>query len=69
VQEEPENMGAWQFARPFLEQISAGRMKLSNISRLRSASPAEGSNNLHAHIQRRLVEQALEIKPEKVSSQ
>jgi 2-oxoglutarate dehydrogenase E1 component len=68
VQEEPENMGAWHFARPFLEEISDGRINLSHIGRLRSASPAEGSNNLHAHIQRHLVEQALDMKPEKVKN-
>ncbi|MBE0696412.1 MAG: 2-oxoglutarate dehydrogenase E1 component, partial [Anaerolineaceae bacterium] len=62
VQEEPDNMGAWQFARPFLETITNGRVDLSHIARLRSASPAEGSNNLHAHIQHRLIQQALELK-------
>jgi 2-oxoglutarate dehydrogenase E1 component len=66
VQEEPENMGAWQFARPFLAEISAERLALSYIARTRSASPAEGSNNLHAHNQHRLIEQALELKREVV---
>jgi 2-oxoglutarate dehydrogenase E1 component len=64
VQEEPENMGALQYVRPFLAQITANQVEFSWIARPRSASPAEGSNNLHAHNQRRLVEQALQRKPE-----
>lgn len=61
VQEEPENMGAWQHARPHLEQLAGSRLRLRRISRPRSASPAEGSNNLHAHNQRRLIEQAYAV--------
>ena len=60
VQEEPENMGAWQFVRPYLEEVVAGKMPLRLIARPRSASPAEGSNNLHTYHQKRLVEMAFE---------
>ena len=58
VQEEPQNMGAWDFARPYLEKTIAGRLPLRVVSRPPSASPAEGSNNLHTYNQRQLVEEA-----------
>ena len=69
VQEEPENMGAWQHARPYLEknitEITAQRtaeegipVSLHRVSRPRSASPAEGSATLHHENQRKLIEKA-----------
>jgi 2-oxoglutarate dehydrogenase E1 component len=42
VQEEPENMGAWEFARPLLEQLIDGRWPLRYIGRVRNSSPSEG---------------------------
>jgi 2-oxoglutarate dehydrogenase E1 component len=64
VQEEPENMGAWYFVNPYLKKVIAGRWRLYGLTRPRSASPAEGSNNLHTHNQRRLIERAFEQKEE-----
>lgn len=58
VQEEPQNMGAWEYARPYLEKVIGGRTPLRLVSRPSSASPAEGSNNLHTYNQRQLVERA-----------
>ena len=58
VQEEPENMGAWEFARPLLEQLIDGRWPLRYIGRARNSSPAEGSSTWHAANQRAIVEQA-----------
>ena len=58
IQEEPENMGAWNFGRPFLEQALDGQAPLRLISRPPSSSPAEGSNNLHTFIQRQIIERA-----------
>ena len=58
VQEEPLNMGAWEFVRSHLEQAAAGRVPLQVVARRPSASPAEGSNALHIYNQQRLVEQA-----------
>jgi 2-oxoglutarate dehydrogenase E1 component len=69
VQEEPQNMGAWEFVRPFLEKAVDGRAPLRVIARPASASPAEGSNNLHTYNQRLLVEQALSGEIEKPQSQ
>jgi 2-oxoglutarate dehydrogenase E1 component len=58
VQEEPENMGYWDFMRPFLEEAAGGR-SVRLIARPRSASPAEGSSTRHAHQQQLLIEAAL----------
>jgi 2-oxoglutarate dehydrogenase E1 component len=61
VQEEPENMGAWDFVRPSLEGL-AGTRRLAVLARPRSSSPAEGSAARHAQNQERLVAQALDVK-------
>jgi 2-oxoglutarate dehydrogenase E1 component len=57
VQEEPENMGAWDFIRPHLIEVSGGR-KVRRVTRPRSANPAEGSAAHHALNQQALVNQA-----------
>ena len=58
VQEEPENMGAWEFVRPHLTDLAGGR-SVRCIARPRSASPAEGSAPRHARQQQALIEAAL----------
>lgn len=79
VQEEPENMGAWQFARPYLEKIvfdlNAQRtadgsrpVGLYRIARPPSASPAEGSATLHHENQRKLIEKAYGQPGERVNA-
>ena len=60
VQEEPENMGAWEFVRPLLEQLIDGRWPLRYIGRVRNSSPSEGSSSWHAANQRAIVEQTFE---------
>ena len=62
VQEEPENMGAWEFARPLLESIVDGRHPLRYIGRSRNSSPSEGSSTWHAANQRAIVDQVFEAK-------
>jgi 2-oxoglutarate dehydrogenase E1 component len=57
VQEEPENMGAWDFIRPHLQEVSGGR-PVRRVARPRSASPAEGSAARHTHNQQVLITQA-----------
>ena len=57
VQEEPENMGAWEFIRPHLIEVCGGRT-VRRVARPRSASPAEGSAARHALNQQALVNQA-----------
>src|SRR4030095_9248931 len=62
VQEEPENMGAWEFIRPHLVEVSDGRT-VRRVARPRSASPAEGSASRHGHHQQMLIAQAFGGKP------
>jgi 2-oxoglutarate dehydrogenase E1 component len=64
VQEEPENMGAWEFARPLLESIVDGRHPLRYVGRSRNSSPSEGSSSWHAANQRAIVDQVFEAKTE-----
>lgn len=59
VQEEPENMGAWEFVRPLLEGLGRDRWKLQHVARRRASSPAEGSTAWHAENQRALLDRAL----------
>jgi 2-oxoglutarate dehydrogenase E1 component len=62
LQEEPENMGAWEFARPLLEELIAGRCPLRYVGRARSSSPSEGSAAWHQLNQKILIEQAFDLK-------
>lgn len=47
VQEEPKNMGAWNYIGTFLEEVLPENKELKYIGRDRSASPAAGSYALH----------------------
>ena len=59
VQEEPMNMGAWQFMAVNLpEHLPEGRT-FRRVSRRASASPAVGSAKLHEVEQRSLVTEAV----------
>jgi 2-oxoglutarate dehydrogenase E1 component len=62
VQEEPENMGAWEFLRPMLSELVRNRWRLRYIGRSRSSSPAEGSTARHALNQEAIVEKAFSIR-------
>jgi 2-oxoglutarate dehydrogenase complex dehydrogenase (E1) component-like enzyme len=64
VQEEPVNMGAWEFIRPHLQEVGAGRA-VKYVARPRSASPAEGSAAHHAINQQAIVDQAFGVPPRK----
>jgi len=60
VQEEPRNMGAWNFISRHIEQnISIGR-SLRYIGRPESSSPAAGSHKTHLKEQSRIMHEALE---------
>jgi 2-oxoglutarate dehydrogenase E1 component len=62
VQEEPFNMGAWNFMRPRLRQLLAkDELDLHYVGRPESSSPAEGSSTLYRINQRALIEQAFEF--------
>lgn len=47
VQEEPSNMGAWEYMRPLLKQVLPKDKEPIYVGRARSASPAVGSHALH----------------------
>jgi 2-oxoglutarate dehydrogenase E1 component len=61
LQEEPANMGAWDFVRWRLEEVIDGRWPLRYIGRPRRASPAEGSSSWHRRNQQAITEQAFKI--------
>ena len=60
IQEEPENMGAWDFLRPILREVLPNREEARYIGRRRSASPATGSPSKHKAQQAEILKQAFE---------
>jgi 2-oxoglutarate dehydrogenase E1 component len=61
VQEEPLNMGAWNYVRPYLRQLVESRFTLHYVGRPESSSPAEGSTTLYRINQQSLIEQAFDF--------
>ncbi len=61
VQEEPRNMGAWEFLRLQLARLIAGRWPLHYLGRPRNSSPAEGSSSRHAINQEIIINQAFNL--------
>ena len=59
VQEEPANMGAWNYAHGKLHRIVRDRADLRHIARHASASPASGSTKVHDREQAELLDAAL----------
>ncbi|MDE2741379.1 MAG: 2-oxoglutarate dehydrogenase E1 component [Gemmatimonadota bacterium] len=59
VQEESQNMGAWPFVQPLLDELLPAHCELNYVGRDEAASPATGSGHLHETEQREIVEQAL----------
>lgn len=55
VQEEPRNMGAWQFISPRLQELLTGDRRLRYVGRPRWAAPAEGATDWHKPEQERIV--------------
>ena len=58
LQEEPLNMGSWDFFRPCFEELLEGRLPVRYLGRPRSASPSEGSLSWHLINQKMLVAEA-----------
>jgi 2-oxoglutarate dehydrogenase E1 component len=58
VQEEPENMGAWNFVRPRLAALLGAEP--AYVGRREDASPAVGSHRLHKIEQEKVIDAALE---------
>jgi 2-oxoglutarate dehydrogenase E1 component len=59
VQEEPANMGAWNYVHGKLHRIVRERADLRHIARHASGSPASGSTKVHDREQRELLDAAL----------
>jgi 2-oxoglutarate dehydrogenase E1 component len=58
LQEEPENMGAWEYVQPRLLELIGDRWPLHYVGRPRRSSPAEGSSAWHMINQTAIIEQA-----------
>jgi len=58
VQEEPANMGAWQYLRVRFCQTLLGRFPFDAVARPAAASPATGSHNAHKKEQEQIISAA-----------
>jgi len=61
AQEEPLNMGAWNYLRPRLRQLTGDALPLHYVGRPESSSPAEGSSTLYRINQQALIAQAFKF--------
>jgi len=59
AQEEPRNMGGWNYVEPRLRSVLPPGLPLRYVGRPDRASPAEGYPSAHALEQKRLVDEAL----------
>jgi 2-oxoglutarate dehydrogenase E1 component len=55
IQEEPENMGAWEFLRPYFQELLPKTVRLRYVGRERSSSPATGSHKKHVEEQTAII--------------
>lgn len=58
AQEEPKNMGAWEFMHPRLQKVVNHQIPVDYVGRRRSSSPAEGSKTAHSINQEMITEYA-----------
>ncbi|GAB1470846.1 2-oxoglutarate dehydrogenase E1 component [Chloroflexota bacterium] len=61
AQEEPRNMGAWDYIHPYLKQTLGDQLPLYYVGRPESSSPAEGSSTLYRINQQTLIRRAYKI--------
>jgi 2-oxoglutarate decarboxylase len=59
LQEEPQNMGAWGFARDRMRALVGQDFRFRKVTRVASGSPATGSHSMHELEQEDLLERAL----------
>ncbi|HLR81443.1 MAG TPA: 2-oxoglutarate dehydrogenase E1 component [Bacillota bacterium] len=62
VQEEPKNMGAWNFVQDYLRDLLKEGQSLRYVGRPEHSSPAVGEPNVHKAEQNKLLEEALNPK-------
>ena len=58
AQEEPQNMGSWQFVRGRLLEVIKPNQKLTYVGRKNSGTPAEGYLKAHEAEQKRIIQDA-----------
>lgn len=58
VQEEPQNMGAWNFVKSCLQETIQNRWPLQFVGRIENASPAEGSASRYKINQKAIINKA-----------
>ena len=58
IQEEPQNMGAWNFVQPRLQKIISETCSLEYVGRKHSGTTAEGTGKAHKLEQQRIVEES-----------
>ena len=68
TQEEPQNMGGWNFVEDRLRGLLPGSIELRYVGRSASASPATGSYAIHELEQKRLVDGAMIIDTGEISA-
>jgi 2-oxoglutarate dehydrogenase E1 component len=61
AQEEPQNMGAWDYMHPRLKQALGDRLPIYYVGRPESSSPAEGSSTLYRLNQQTLIHQVFRV--------
>ena len=61
IQEEPKNMGAWNYISPVISEVLNPVMKLIFIGRKESASTATGSSKLHQEEQTKIINDMLNL--------
>ncbi|WP_018922350.1 2-oxoglutarate dehydrogenase E1 component [Salsuginibacillus kocurii] len=61
VQEEPRNMGAWNYVRSSLYELTNDPAIVHYIGRRRRSSPSEGDPNVHKEGQARIINDALTL--------
>ncbi|UTR14717.1 2-oxoglutarate dehydrogenase E1 component [Salipaludibacillus sp. LMS25] len=64
LQEEPQNMGAWHYIFPYLQDLRTENMAVGFIGRKRRSSPAEGDPKVHKKEQNRIITEAITRKRE-----
>nr|WP_238378768.1 2-oxoglutarate dehydrogenase E1 component [Halalkalibacillus sediminis] len=61
VQEEPKNMGSWDFVKERIQEIMKVKQKLHFVGRPYRSSPAVGDPNIHKSEQSRIINEALKL--------
>ncbi|HRF94811.1 MAG TPA: hypothetical protein PLZ51_06450, partial [Aggregatilineales bacterium] len=62
AQEEPKNMGAWDFMNYRIKKLVGKDLPVNYVGRRRSSTPAEGSKSLHYANQAMITQYAFDWK-------